>query len=191
MREDMTNGIDGHDPADARSRALEKQTLAQYGVTKVEDLPVSFAGISLQAGEEYANQVFDKHYGALWEAYARQDRTHLASAVLAPLLAVRSLSMGLAGTDFAQHRHFVAAAEDHRRGLQRFLNGEMTRKAKGLDFGYRADPAFWATAPAFDYEPPGLSSVLEQQAPAASLLALWAASASLAAVWAASRLRVA
>jgi ABC-2 type transport system permease protein len=99
--------------------------------------------------------------------------------------------MGLAGTDFAQHRHFVSAAEEYRRGLQRFLNGEMTRSAKGLDFGYRADPAFWATAPRFDYEPPGVASVLEQQAPATSLLALWAAAASLFAVWAASRLRVA
>jgi ABC-2 type transport system permease protein len=191
MREDMTNGIDGHNPADARNRELEKQTLAQYGVAKVEDLPVSFAGISLQAGEEYGNQVFDKHYRALWDAYGRQDRTHLAGAVFAPLLAVRSLSMGLAGTDFAQHRHFVSAAEEYRRGLQRFLNGEMTRSAKGLDFGYRADPAFWATAPRFDYEPPGVASVLEQQAPATSLLALWAAAASLFAVWAASRLRVA
>jgi ABC-2 type transport system permease protein len=191
MREDMTNGIDGHDPADARRRELESRTLAQYGVAKVEDLPVSFAGISLQAGEEYANQVFDRHYGALWGAYARQDRTHLAGALIAPLLAVRSLSMGLAGTDFAQHRHFVTAAEEYRRGLQRFLNGEMTRKARGLDFDYRADPAFWATAPRFQYEPPGLSSVLARQAPATSLLALWAAAASVAAVWAASRLRVA
>jgi ABC-2 type transport system permease protein len=191
MREDMTNGIDGHDPADARSRDLEKQTLEQYGVGKVEDLPVSFAGISLQAGEEYANQVFDKHYGALWGAYALQDRTHLAGAVFAPLLAARSLSMGLAGTDFAQHRHFVTAAEEYRRGLQRFLNGEMTRKAKGLDFGYRADPAFWATAPRFEYEPPGLASVLGQQATATWLLALWAGAASVFAVWAASRLRVA
>jgi len=191
MREDMTNGIDGHNPADVRSQELERETLAEYGVTKVEDLPVSFAGISLQAGEEYANQVFDKHYRALWDAYARQDRTHLAACVFAPLLAMRSLSMGLAGTDFGQHRHFVTAAEEYRRGLQRFLNGEMTRKAKGLDFGYRADPAFWATAPRFDYEPPSLASVLGQQASAASLLALWAISASVFAGWAASRLRVA
>lgn len=191
MRDDMTNGIDGHNTSDARSRDLEKRTLEQYGVTKLEDLPVSFAGISLQAGEEYGNQVFDKHYGALWDAYARQTRIHLAGAVIAPFLAVRSLSMGLAGTDFAQHRHFVTAAETYRRGLQRFLNGEMTGRAKGVDFDYRADPAFWATTPRFEYEPPALSSVLRQQAPALMLLALWAAAACAGAVWAASRLRIA
>lgn len=191
MRDDMTNGIDGHNPADTRSQELERKTLAKYGVTKVEELPVSFAGISLQAGEEYGNQVFDKHYGALWAAYARQDRTHLAGALLAPFLAVRSLSMGLAGTDFAQHRHFVTAAEQYRRGLQRYLNGEMTRSAKGRDFDYRADPAFWATSPRFEYEPPSLSFVLKEQAAAASLLVLWAGAASVAAIWAASRLRVA
>jgi ABC-2 type transport system permease protein len=191
MREDLESGIDGHNPADARESALEKRTLAQYGVAKVEDLPVSFAGISLQAGEEYGNQVFDKHYGALWDAYAGQSRVHLAAAVLAPFLAIRSWSMGFAGTDLAQHRHFVTAAEGYRRELQRFLNGEMTRSAKGLDFGYRADPAFWATAPRFVYAPPSLAVVVRQQAGALTLLALWALGAASAAVWAASRLRLA
>ena len=191
MREDLESGIDGHNPADARESALEKRTLAQYGVAKVEDLPVSFAGISLQAGEEYGNQVFDKHYGALWDAYAGQSRVHLAAAAFAPFLAIRSWSMGLAGTDLAQHRHFVTAAEGYRRELQRFLNGEMTRSAKGLDFGYRADPAFWATAPRFVYAPPSLAVVVRQQAGALALLALWALGAASAAVWAASRLRLA
>jgi ABC-2 type transport system permease protein len=191
MREDMASGIDGHNPADARSRELEKKTLEQYGVSKVADLPVSFAGISLQAGEEYANLVFDKHYGALWDAYARQARMHLAGALVAPFLAVRSVSMGLAGTDLAQHRHFVTAAEGYRRDLQRFLNGEMTRRAKGLDFGYRSDPAFWASAPRFEYVPPSLSLVLREQAPALGLLALWAMTAAAAAAWAAARIRIA
>jgi ABC-2 type transport system permease protein len=191
MREDFARGIDGHNPADTRRKELERKVLAEYGVTKVEDLPVSFAGISLQAGEEYGNQIFDRHYGALWDTYARQDRTHLAGAVVAPLLAVRSFSMGLAGTDFAQHRHFVTAAERYRRDLQRVLNGEMTQRAKGLDFTYKAGADFWATAPRFDYEPPSLSWLLRQQAGALALLALWAAAACTAAVWAASRLRVA
>jgi ABC-2 type transport system permease protein len=182
MREDFAKGIDGHNPADARRQDLEKRVLAEYGVKTVEDLPVSFAGISLQAGEEYGNQVFDKHYSALWDVYERQDRVHMVGALMAPLLAVRSLSMAVAGTDFAQHRHFVTAAESYRRDLQRALNGEMTKNAKGLDFDYKADAAFWAQAPEFAYEPP---------APALALLAAWAALAVGAAVGAAARLRVA
>lgn len=191
MREDFAKGIDGHSPADVRTKELEKKVLAEYGVTKVEELPVSFAGISLQAGEEYGNQVFDRHYGALWDTYARQDRVHLAGALVAPLLAVRSFSMGLAGTDFSQHRHFVTAAEGYRRDLQRVLNGEMTQKAKGLDFTYKADADFWSSAPPFTYEPPSLSFTLKQQAGPLALLLAWTVAASLAAAWAASRLRVA
>jgi ABC-2 type transport system permease protein len=191
MREDFAKGIDGHNPADARPAALEKKVLAEYGVSKVEELPVSFAGISLQAGEEYGNEIFDRHFGALWRTYARQERVHLAGALAAPILAARSFSMGLSGTDFAQHRHFVTAAERHRRDLQRILNGEMTRKAKGLDFDYRADAAFWASAPRFTYEPPSLSWVLGRQMPALVLLVAWAAAACLAAAWAAARIRVA
>jgi ABC-2 type transport system permease protein len=191
MREDLANGIDGHSPAEARAQQLKDEVLARYRVTKVEDLPVSFAGISLQAGEEYANQVFDRHYGALWDTYARQERVHQVGALVAPLLAVRSFSMGLAGTDVAQHRHFVTAAEGHRRELQRILNGEMTRKAKGLDFTYKAEPRFWAGAPRFTYDPPPLSWTLRRQAGALLVLAAWAAAASLAAAWAAARVRVA
>jgi ABC-2 type transport system permease protein len=191
MREDFASGIDGHNPADARAKALEKKALADYGVTKVEDLPVSFAGISLQAGEEYGNEVFDRRFGALWDTYARQDRVHLAASVVAPLLAIRSFSMGLAGTDFAHHRHFVTAAESFRRDLQRVLNGEMTQNAKGHDFAWKADARFWASVPSFTYEPPGLSWALGHQLGALGVLLVWAILATGAAVWAAARLRVA
>ncbi|MGQ0541199.1 MAG: ABC transporter permease subunit, partial [Blastocatellia bacterium] len=39
---DMKSGIDGHDPANKRTKELEQQLLAQYKVEKVEDLPVNF-----------------------------------------------------------------------------------------------------------------------------------------------------
>jgi ABC-2 type transport system permease protein len=190
MRDDMANGLDGHDPQDQRRKQLEQRVLEEHGVTKVEELPVSFAGIALQEGEEYGNKVFDKHFGALWATYERQNRVQLLGAIAAPLLAVRSASMGFAGTDWAHHRHFVAEAEGYRREVQRVLNGHMTKNAKGRDFDYRADASFWETVKPFAYESPGAGWALGQQAGALGLLAAWCALGLAAAVLAATRVRV-
>lgn len=184
---DMKYGINGHNPQDKRRKALEEKTLQEYGATKVEDLPLSFAGIALQAGEEYGNTIFDKHFGALWSTYERQNRVHLAGGALAPTAAIRSLSMGLSGTDWAHYQHFATAAEEHRRNIQRFLNLEMTKRAKGLDFDYRANASLWEQVEPFHYQSPDLGWVLRRQAAPLGLLAAWCALSLAAAVMAASR----
>jgi hypothetical protein len=49
-------GADGHSESDQRILELKRKTLAQYGVSRVEDLPVNFEGLRLQAGEEHGNE---------------------------------------------------------------------------------------------------------------------------------------
>jgi ABC-2 type transport system permease protein len=93
---DMRLGIDGHNPEDQRAEELKQRTLAKYGVKRLEDLPVSFTGIALQAGEEHGYKVFDRRYAELWEAFERQNTVHRAGALISPLLAIRAFSMGLA-----------------------------------------------------------------------------------------------
>jgi len=96
-------------PNNEHAETLKRQTLARYGVTKVEDLPVNYGGIELQDGEEYGNRLFDEHYGALYKIYDQQNRVNTLAGFVAPLLAVRSLSMGLAGTDFNRYRYLSPA----------------------------------------------------------------------------------
>lgn len=188
VRKAQQDGVDGHDPADARTQALLQDTLKRYGVDSEAALPISFTGIAMQAGEEYGNQVFDRYYGALWATYAAQDRVRLAASVLSPLPALQALSQAAAGTDWQHHRHFVDAAEAHRRALQRFLNEDFTANARGKDFDYRADPALWARAPAWHYDRPGLAASASPVLPAVAVMLLWAAVAAGLAVWAARRL---
>jgi ABC-2 type transport system permease protein len=90
----MKTGLDGHNPEDKRAEELKQRVLAQYRVSRIEDLPVSFAGISLQEGEEHGDRVFDKHYGQLWDTFQRQNRFKQAAGLVAPMLAIQSLSMG-------------------------------------------------------------------------------------------------
>ena len=187
---DETDGMDGGGNRQERRQALEERVLAEYGVESLEELPVNFAGISLQASEEHSNLVYDKHYGKLWELYAGQERVHLWAGLVSPRLAVRALSMGVAGTDIARHRHFAQTAESHRRVLVKYLNADMTHNAGEASFGYRAGEELWHEAPTFDYQPPGLGEVLRRQVPALVLLLAWLVGSIAFAVRATDRLRV-
>ncbi|MEM6792927.1 MAG: DUF3526 domain-containing protein [Acidobacteriota bacterium] len=188
--EDQANGVAGMGSREERRARLEKETLERYGARTLEELPVDFGGLSLQASEEHANLVFDKHYAELWRLYERQERLHLWAALASPTLAVRSVSMALAGTDIERHRHFASAAEDHRRRLVKFLNDDLTYNSGEASFGYLADEALWRSAPEFTYRAPALAATLRDQAPALVLLAAWLLAALLVAGRAVSRLKI-
>ncbi|MCG8604605.1 DUF3526 domain-containing protein [bacterium] len=162
IRTDVREGIGGQNSSQKRRAALEDSLLQKYGVDKIEDLPVNFAGIRLQASEEYSNLVFDKHYGDLWQTFANQEEVQMLASLLSPTLAVRSLSMGLAGTDLHQHRHFADAAEQHRRKIIKQLNDDMIEHAGDQDFAYLADPALWAKVPQIEYQSPSFPWVLSR-----------------------------
>jgi ABC-2 type transport system permease protein len=186
---EMQSGPDGHDTADKRAEALKQRVLKQYGVDKLEALPVNFAGISLQEGEEHGNVVFDKHYSALWNRFAQQNRLKQVAGAVAPMLAINSLSMGLAGTDFAHHRDFGAAAEEYRRMLVKKMNDDMTYNAGKQDFSYLAQPAVWRTVEDFTYDAPSTGWALRNQAVALALLAVWFVVALAAALFFTARMR--
>ena len=173
VRVALRQGVSGHDPADEREKALQEKTLAQYGVTRVEDLPVSFAGIALQAGEEHGNEVFDHFYRQLRAAEARQRTVLRIASLVSPWIALRGLSSGIAGTDAEHHAHYVHAAEKYRRELQRYLNGDMAQNAKGKDFDYQVDVETWRQTPVFSYQTPSLHEVGAAYLPDALLLLGW------------------
>lgn len=176
----MKGGFDGHDTADRRLEKLRAGLLAKYKVEKVEQLPVSFQGLALQAGEEHGNEVFDRYYGELWSTFRQQERVHRAASLLAPALAVRSLPMAFAGTDFAQHAHFARAAEDYRRMIQRVMNSDITEQGGNARGPYLAGAELWAKVPEFRYEAPDTGWVLGNQTGSLLLLAAWSALAMLA-----------
>ena len=183
---------DLNDTREVESRLAVKRAalLEQYNVTDVDKLPVGFSGLSLQAGEEHGNQVFDEHYASLFDTYDRQNRTVVAAGIIAPLVAMQSLSMALAGTDMAHHRHFVAAAEGYRRMMQGVLNDDIFKHQKPGEV-YMAGGDLWSQIPQFEYVTPSTTWVVRQQWPAMVLLALWAAIAMAAARWAVRRAAVA
>jgi ABC-2 type transport system permease protein len=186
VRDGLASGVDGHSSTEQRRAELLARTLAEYGVTREDELPVNFSGIALQASEEHGNAVFDRYYGEVWATYARQEAVRVLLSATSPLLAVEAVSQRAAGTDWRHHRHFVDRAEAYRRELQRFLNGDLARHGRP-GRPYEADPALWARAPEFDYRTPRLAEIGHPSAALAALLA-WAVAAWACAAWNVRRL---
>jgi ABC-2 type transport system permease protein len=169
------------DPEGAPAAMLRERTAAllkQHRVTKTEDLPVNLAGLRLQVGEEYGYQVFDRFYGELFAPMEAQNRFLQRSAVLFPLLGVHALSMGLAGTDLAQHRDFVHAAEAHRRAEIKIINDDILAHPVKAGEVHLGDRDLWAKVPEFAYRPPGIGWVLAQHSTALAILLAWFAVAA-------------
>jgi ABC-2 type transport system permease protein len=166
---------DLNDPAEMQARLDRRKAelLAKYYAASLDAVPVAFSGVSLQEGENHGDEVFDRHYGALFDTYDQQNRAYQFGGALAPMLAIRSISMGLAGTDFRQHRHFVAAAENYRRLIQRTMNEDiMAHPTRGA---YLADKELWEKVPAFEYSAPPTAWVLGNVGWSIGILGLWLA----------------
>jgi len=50
------------------------ELMQRHNVTSMDAVPINFSGISLQEGEEHGNEVFDRHYGRLFDIYGAQNR---------------------------------------------------------------------------------------------------------------------
>ena len=185
---EMADGVDGIERPDRA--ASTQELLDQYNLENVEDLPINAIGVFLQKSEEFGNQIYDRNYGALWSTFERQGYVHEALAVTAPLLAVRTLSMGLAGTDVEQHRHFAAAAEEYRRALVERLNNELTENSRTGEV-YLAAADLWSHVPPFRYDAPTVEWVLQNRVLSLLVLGLWLAGAFAAVAAAVRRAEVA
>jgi ABC-2 type transport system permease protein len=176
----LASGIDGHSPSGARADALRDSVLKANGVSSVDALPFNYDGFAMQRGEEHANEVYAYFFGQLWDRFAQQDRTQLVGAVVAPVIAVRFLSMGIAGTDFGQHRAFAEQAEAYRQEFNRVMNDEIRDKARADEsFSYQSDSTLWRSIPAFEYDAPSLGRVLASHGASLVVVVGWLALAAL------------
>lgn len=170
---DKEAGLDGHNPWSKEARLLEEQVLAEHGVDSLHQLPFNFNAYRMQKGEEHEAEVYFKQYNYLKEQYQKQSGTYRSLALLSPFLPARFLSMGIAHTDYATHWDFSDAAENYRIATQKFLNDNTAQNTKYGETGYKASADFWKQLPAFDYDPPGLDKVLENNSSNLMILGMW------------------
>ncbi len=138
---------------DSRSEDLLQQRMfAAYGVTRVQDLPVSLDGIRREAAEEAGDVIFDRFWGVLFQQYEAQERALQQFAWLSPALATSLATELAAMTGVRANTAFVHQAEDHRRMIQQKLNQELSRKREA-SAGPRpsSGPELWTSVPAFHF----------------------------------------
>ncbi|TGE04543.1 ABC transporter permease [Hymenobacter fodinae] len=173
VHEQAQRGINGHDPQDKRSAALKEGLLKKYGVTSEKELPVSVAGLVMAESEAYTSKVYQQHFADLTRTYERQNALSTWAGLLNPYQAIRPLSMGLAGSDFAHYVHFQQAAEAYRYQLVQRLN----QLQAGMGYGdkeRKLDAATWRAIPTFEYEAPPLGWALGYLLVPTLALLLWA-----------------
>lgn len=148
---------DAQEPAVA---ALEAKVVEKYGGESFEALGFSRDALVLQAHEEYANEIYDEIYGALYSNHLRQDSVLRYASILSPILATQRLSSALAGTDLQAQLMFAQQAEQHRRTIIGDLNEDMMVNGGENGYAYTADRSLWEATKEFDPKVPALSSIM-------------------------------
>jgi ABC-2 type transport system permease protein len=182
-------GLNGHDPNDARVQRFQDSLLTHYKVKELAALPVNADGLLMQADEVYHGRAYDRQMATLRRTLVRQNQLAARVALLDPLLALSRLSRGLAQTDVHHHFRFLEQAEAYRRGLVKTLNEKVAYGgSKTGDWDWKVGADYWRTIPDFAYQPPTLSTSLRPYRAEVLALLAWVLGTLGAVQWAARRL---
>jgi ABC-2 type transport system permease protein len=185
---DLRRMGDSHNPDDPHFAAFKQSVLKRYGVTRVEDLPVNYKGLLALEGERLTSELFDRYAGNSYAAQDRQNALVKAAGVLSPAIALRSLSMAAAGTDFAGHRRFLEQAEAYRYTLVQRLNrmqaeavsySDDTATDADADRRKRVAAENWEQIPDFTYRAPSGAALAAGALPGLAIVLGWLVVAGL------------
>jgi ABC-2 type transport system permease protein len=194
---DLRQMGDSHNPDDPHFAKFKQSVLDRYGVTRVEDLPVNYKGILGLEGERMTSELFDRYAGESYAAQERQKGLVEAAGVLSPAIAIRSLSMAAAGTDFAGHRRFLEQAEAYRYDLVQRLNKlqadnvsykDDTAQDADADRRKRVTANNWTAMPDFEFRAPRGVDLARGALPGLAIILAWLAASALLLVIATRRL---
>ncbi len=179
---DLRQMGDSHNPDDPHFAAFKQSVLERYGVSRVEDLPVNYKGLLALEGERLTSDLFDRYAGRSYAAQDKQNALVEAVGVMSPAIALRSLSMAAAGTDFAGHRRFLEQAEAYRFALVQRLNrmqaeavtySDDTATDAGADRRKRVSGQNWEEMPDFTYRAPTGAALAAGALPGLAILLAW------------------
>ena len=181
---DLRRMGDSHNPDDPHFAAFKQSVLDRYGVKAVEDLPVNYKGVVAVEGERMTSTLFNDYAATSFAAQDRQNRLVEAIGILSPAIALRSLSMAAAGTDFAGHRRFLEQAEAYRYALVQRLNrmqaedvhfADDTATDADADRRKRVSASNWRAMPDFRFVAPGGAALTARALPGLAVLLGWLA----------------
>lgn len=200
IQRDLRNMGDSHNPEDPYFTAFKARTLKQYGVGRVEDLPVNYRGLLAVEGEKLTSKLFNEYANRQFEQQKAQSRFADAFGIISPTVALRRVSMALAGTDLESHRRFLLQSEAYRFAVVQRLNelqatavtfSDDSNRNKDPEAGRRVriDSKNWSDVPDFAYRGPTQAEKLNAAIPGLTILTLWLAALGFGVAFAIRRVR--
>jgi ABC-2 type transport system permease protein len=153
-----------------KDRERTRQQMAAYHVTSQGELPDDVKAAGIQESEAEAKRASDEVFASLYQAHRQQERLFEAGGGFAPMLAIQTLSMGLAGGDIASYQHFAEEASKYRYLIENTLNEEGSRSGAASSESGRE---VWERIPPFKYEHPSLAWCLRQHSVSVLALCVW------------------
>ena len=189
LHRDLLEIGDSHDPEDPYFNDFRDKVLAQYGVDTVEDLPVDYAGLVSIEGEKLTTNIYAD--SARRQAALEEEQNAFVHrfSVLSPLIAIRQLSMALAGSDPAAHLGFLNQAEAFRYDFVQQLNrmqADLLPEVGGDDPRISAEN--WREIPRFSYQSSDRLDRSDRLVWPFAVLLGWLAAIAVAAPFAARRI---
>jgi ABC-2 type transport system permease protein len=184
IKRDLRAMGDSHNPDDPYFNAFKARVLKQYGVQRVEDLPVNYRGLLALEGEKLTSKLFDDYATRQFAQERAQSTFTDGFGLLSPAIALRRTSMALAGTDLEGHRRFLAQSEAYRFKIVQELNqlqanavtfADDSNRNKDPEAGRRVriDPKHWRDVPDFQYRAATEAEKLSAAIPGLAMLLLW------------------
>jgi ABC-2 type transport system permease protein len=163
-----------HDPDDPYYNEFREQVLAEYGVSRVEDLPVNWRGVLMQEGERITSEVFTQQYAKLMQIAEQQNQLVSKVAWFSPYLLANKLSSIFAATNADSFLHYENAAEQFRFNFIKQLN---QMHAEQIDHAHdreqKVSNEHLANLQQFDYQSPTLQAELNLIYPPLLILLGW------------------
>lgn len=190
IKEDLRRMGDSHNPDDPYFNAFKERTLKQYGVEKVEDLPVNYSGLLAVEGEALTSRLFDDYADRQFAAQKAQSSVKDVFGLISPTIALRRVSMSAAGTDLEGHRRFLTQAEAYRFAIVQQLNRLQATEVTYSDDRsrntdpeaarrIRIDPENWKAIPDFRYQPGSIPAQMQAALPGILILFGWLVASGL------------
>ena len=188
----LAKGVDGKMEREAAIEAISNDLMAAEGLADTGMLVAGsqISGIELQAEARWEDMIYDHHMVALDTQIQSQENVMDWIGFLSPFVAMRELSAGLCGTDFAHHRHFADYAETWRKLWVTELNKDFANNGGSEGWEYKAGPELWKKVPPFAYEPPSGLSALKTHRVSVLALLFWLVAGVALALRSANKVRV-
>ena len=179
VEEELLKLGDSHNPDDPHYQYLKDSVLAVYKVKSTNELPFNYSGFVMKEGEKLSAQAYNKHYDGLLKIYKRQNNIFRFTAIVNPMVAVKQVSMALAGSDYTTYDDFRAQTEAYRYKLAQTMNNlqiKFISNVRGKRIQGKPDilsKSHWSQFPDFNYRFLSFSQSLAQEYFSLIALLVW------------------